>query len=136
MRWSSWVSGGTGIPPVQPGGDAGLSTSKTVTKAILAILLAGATVLSAAPAAEEKHISVYSPVATYTLPVLERSGHEYVGLLELLEPLGRVSSESNGRSLKLRYNALDAEFAAGSTHAKIMDAITGPDYYADCPVRN
>ncbi|MGB8012684.1 MAG: N-acetylmuramoyl-L-alanine amidase [Terriglobales bacterium] len=78
--------------------------------------------LSAAPSAptpEEKHISVYSPVATYTLPVLDRGGHEYVGLLELLEPLGRVSTDSNGRKLKLRYNAFDGEFAAGNPRSRI-----------------
>jgi N-acetylmuramoyl-L-alanine amidase len=85
--------------------------------------LAGVTLLSAAPSAapsaDEKHISVYAPVASYTLPVLDRAGREYVGLLELLEPLGRVSSESNGRWLKLRYNAIDAEFVAGKTRARI-----------------
>ena len=51
--------------------------------------------------------------------MLERSGRDYVGLLELLEPLGRVSTETDGHSLKLRYNAIDAEFAAGKTRAKI-----------------
>jgi N-acetylmuramoyl-L-alanine amidase len=93
--------------------------STTTTNKILAILLATLTLLSAAPSADEKHISVYSPVAIYTLPVLERGGREYVGLLELLEPLGRVSSETNGRWLRLRYNAVDAEFVAGKTRAKI-----------------
>lgn len=75
--------------------------------------------LSAAPSAEEKHISVYSPVAIYRLPVLERAGHEYVGLLELLEPLGRVRTQTDGRRWNLRYNAVDAEFAAGRTRARI-----------------
>jgi|SRR5450631_309064 N-acetylmuramoyl-L-alanine amidase len=84
-----------------------------------AILLATATLLSAAPAADEKHISVYSPVAIYTLPVQERAGREYVGLLELLEPLGRVSTETDGRHWRLRYNAVDAEFIAGRTRARI-----------------
>ena len=75
--------------------------------------------LSVAPSADEKHIAVYSPVASYTLPVLDRAGREYVGLLELLEPLGRVSTQSDGRRLRLRYNALDADFFAGKTRAKI-----------------
>jgi len=75
--------------------------------------------VSAAPIADDKHISVYSPVATYTLPILERSGREYVGLLELLEPLGRVSSASQAQHWTLRYNAVDAEFISGRTHAKI-----------------
>ena len=89
----------------------------------LAILLALVTLLSAPPSAlpsaDEKHISVYSPVAIYTLPVLDRAGREYVGLLELLEPLGRVRTQSEGRRWRLRYNAVDAEFVAGSTRARI-----------------
>jgi len=83
------------------------------------VLLATVTLLSAAPSADEKHISVYSPVAIYTLPVLDRGGHEYVGLLELLEPLGRVRSQTQGPHWTLRYNAVDAEFVAGKTRAKI-----------------
>jgi N-acetylmuramoyl-L-alanine amidase len=93
----------------------------------LAILLAILTLLSAVPSAlpsalssaDGKHISVYSPVAIYTLPVVDRAGREYVGMLELLEPLGRVSSQSEGRRWRLRYNAVDAEFVAGKTRAKI-----------------
>jgi N-acetylmuramoyl-L-alanine amidase len=77
------------------------------------------TVLPVACRAEEKHISVYSPVAIYSLPILDRTGREYVGLLELLEPLGRVSSQSDGRHWHLRYNALDADFTAGKSQGKI-----------------
>jgi len=107
------------------------TTIKTLTKKTLAVLLATLMLLAAAPSAppsglpsaplsaDEKHISVYSPVASYTLPVLDRAGREYVGLLELLEPLGRVSSQSDGRHLRLRYNAIDADFFAGKTRAKI-----------------
>src|ERR1700675_5169443 len=93
----------------------------------LAILLALVTLLCAAPSAllsaDDKHISVYSPVAIYTLPVLDRGGREYIGLLELLEPLGRVSSQSEGRRWRLRYNAVDAEFVAGSTRARIRGRV-------------
>jgi N-acetylmuramoyl-L-alanine amidase len=89
--------------------------------AIRLVVAALATVafLSAAPAADGKQISIYSPVAVYTLPVVERAGHDYVGVLELLEPLGRVSTEVKGHSLRLHYNALDAEFVAGKTRGKI-----------------
>ncbi len=97
---------------------------------ILAILVAAVTLLSAAPSTEEKHVSVYSPVAIYTLPVVERAGRDYVGLLELLEPLGRVSTESNGHLLRLRYNAIDAEFVAGKSRAKIH----GRDFDFPAPV--
>ncbi len=89
------------------------------TKVYVAILLAAVTLLSAAPSENEKHISVYSPVAIFTLPLLDRAGRDYVGLLELLEPLGRVSSQTDGRHWKLRYNTIDAEFEAGKTRARI-----------------
>jgi N-acetylmuramoyl-L-alanine amidase len=91
----------------------------TSARKILATLLAIVSLLAAAPSAGEKHISVYSPVAIYTLPVVDRAGHEYAGLLELLEPLGRVSSQTDGRRWKLRYNSTEAEFTAGKTRAKI-----------------
>jgi N-acetylmuramoyl-L-alanine amidase len=83
-----------------------------------AFLLVAVT-LSSPASNDDKQISVFSPVATYALPVQERSGRDYVGLLELLEPLGRVSTETNGPRLKLRYNAVEAEFIAGKTRAKI-----------------
>jgi N-acetylmuramoyl-L-alanine amidase len=91
----------------------------TASKTIFVVLLATVAFLSLARSADEKHVFVYSPVATYTLPVVERTGRDYVGLLELLEPLGRVSSESNGHFLRLRYNTVDAEFTAGRTRSKI-----------------
>ena len=84
-----------------------------------AILVFGLILLAAALPNEEKHISVYSNVATYTLPILDRDGREYVGLLEILEPLGRVSAGPEGRHFKLRFNDLDSEFEAGKTRAKI-----------------
>jgi N-acetylmuramoyl-L-alanine amidase len=83
------------------------------------VFLLTLTLFSAAPSADEKRLSVYSSVATYSLPVSDRAGHEYVGLLDLLEPLGRVSAEKDGARWKLRYNAIDSEFVAGSSRAKI-----------------
>ena len=51
--------------------------------------------------------------------MLDRSGHEYVGLLELLEPLGRVSSQAVGTRWSIRYNAVDGDFVAGKMRGKI-----------------
>lgn len=86
---------------------------------ILSVLLTAAALLSATSSSDEKQLSVYAPVATYTLPLLQRSGHEYVGLLELLEPLGRVSSDASGSRWKIRYNAVDGEFVAGKTRSRV-----------------
>jgi N-acetylmuramoyl-L-alanine amidase len=99
------------------------TTNKILIKKVLATVLASLVLLSAAPFANPtdsgKRISVYSPVAVYSLPVLDHAGREYVGLLELLEPLGRVSSQFEGQRWKLRFNAIDAEFAAGKTRGRI-----------------
>ncbi len=86
---------------------------------LVVVLLLVFMLLPAASPADEKHVSVYAPVATYKLPLVERSGHEYVGLLELLEPLGRVSTTTDGLHWKLRYNAVDSEFTVGKTRAKV-----------------
>ena len=91
----------------------------TLLAASLAIVALLSAATSAATSADDKHLSVYSSVAVYTVPVVERSGLEYVGLLELMEPLGRVSSQSQGSHWTLRYNAVDAEFVAGRTRARI-----------------
>lgn len=91
----------------------------STTNKTLALLLAAVTLLPAATSADDKQLSVYAPVATYSLPVLERAGHEYVGLLELLEPLGRVSSQFAGARWTIRYNAIDGDFIAGKPRANV-----------------
>ena len=102
---------------------------KTLAAPLTIVLLLSVAALSSTPSSDEKQVSVYAPVATYTLPVLERSGHEYVGLLELLEPLGRVSSGSSGGRWRIRYNAVDGDFTAG----KIRSKIRGRDFDLTAP---
>ena len=102
---------------------------KTLAAPLAILLLLSVAALSSTPSSDEKQVSVYAPVATYTLPVLERSGHEYVGLLELLEPLGRVSSGTSGGRWRIRYNAVDGDFTAG----KIRSKIRGRDFDLTAP---
>ena len=71
-------------------------------------------------AAPEKHLSVYSSAANYSLPIVQRQGHEYVGLLELLEPLGRVSAKTDLPRWRLHYNNVLGEFTVGKSHARIQ----------------
>src|SRR5271170_6842671 len=87
-----------------------------------AIFLASALLLYSTP--EEKRVSIYSNAANYSLPVLERNGDEYVGLLEVFEPLGNVSAKANGPHWKFRYYDVESEFTAGKTRARIH----GGDY--------
>ena len=69
--------------------------------------------------ADYKRISVYSTIATYSLPVVDRQGREYVGLLEILEPLGSVSSRADREKWKLRYKKVDGEFTLDRSQARI-----------------
>jgi len=69
--------------------------------------------------ADEKHIMIYAPSTSFSLAVSDRDGREYVGLLEALEPLGAVTSRTDGNRWKLRYNDGDSEFTVGKNRAKI-----------------
>ncbi len=87
----------------------------------------------AASAAPEKHLAVYSVAANYSLPLVQHDSRDYVGLLELLEPLGRVTAKSDGSRYRLRYNNVDGEFQAGKTRARIQgkDADLGAKFVID-----
>ena len=96
----------------------------------LAALILFAVLLRAAP---DKHLSVYSVAANYSLPLTQRDNRDYVGLLELLEPLGRVAAKSDGSKWKLKYNNVEGEFQAGKNKAKIQgrDADLGAKFYIE-----
>jgi N-acetylmuramoyl-L-alanine amidase len=104
--------------------DAGatLSSKRVLGRFLAAIFTLGALFLSGAPS--EKHLSVYSLAANYSLPLVQREGREYVGLLELLEPLGKVSAKSDGSRWRLRYNNAEGVFQAGKTRARVQDRDT------------
>ncbi len=83
-----------------------------------ALLLGCAFLLSGA--APEKHLSVYSVAANYSLPLVAHEGHDYVGLLELLEPLGKVSAKFDGQRWRLRYNNVQGDFQVGKARARLQ----------------
>jgi len=83
----------------------------------IALFLASALLLYSSP--EEKRITIYSNAANYSLPVLERNGDEYIGLLEVFEPLGAVSAKATGAHWKFRYYDVESDFSAGKTRARI-----------------
>jgi N-acetylmuramoyl-L-alanine amidase len=84
----------------------------------VALLLALVSVVLLSGSAEDKRVSIYSTIASYSLPVVERNRMDYVGLLEVLEPLGTVSARVNGDHWRLRYNHADAEFTANKRGAR------------------
>ena len=85
----------------------------------LCILFSFAVLLvSATP--PEKHLSIYSNAANYSLPIVQRQGHDYVGLLELLDPLGTVSAKSDPPRWRIHYNNILGDFTVGKNHARIQ----------------
>ena len=69
-------------------------------------------------------ITVYSPQTTYSVPLLDFKGQPYVGLVELLEPLGSVDARPDGKKYKLRFKAAggrpeEAQFTDGKDKAKV-----------------
>lgn len=95
-----------------------LRAGKALRRVSLVALLLAAAILPAG-SADEKKIAIYSTVANYVLPVVDREAREYVGLLEAIEPLGNVSSRTDGLHWKLRFNDTDADFTAGKNRVRI-----------------
>ena len=95
------------------------------------LILVSTLLLSAA--SPEKRLAVYSVAANYSLPLTQREGRDYVGLLEVLEPLGKVSSKTDGPRWRLRYNNVEGEFLVGKTRARVQgkDADLGARFFVE-----
>jgi N-acetylmuramoyl-L-alanine amidase len=108
MRWTSTPSSGA------------RRTRIIATWVAIAIgaILACAILLAGAP--PDKHLTVYSVAANYSLPLVQREGRQYVGLLEVLEPLGKVSAKSEGKGWRLHYNNVNGDFQIGRTRARVQ----------------
>jgi N-acetylmuramoyl-L-alanine amidase len=88
--------------------------------AIVCLVVLSAFVLAVSGFADEKRLSVYSGATSYSLTVQEKSGTDYVSLLEILQPLGSVSARTDGRAWRLNYNGADSEFTPGQTRVRVQ----------------
>jgi len=91
--------------------------------ALVLVLLASARPFQragdSAPPIEEKQLSIYGPRVSYSLPVSERNGQDYIALLEALEPFGSVSASVDRGKWKLRFDNLGAEFQRNARLGKV-----------------
>jgi N-acetylmuramoyl-L-alanine amidase len=90
------------------------------------VLLCAGLMLSAA--GPEKKLAVFSASANFSVPIVQRKGQDYLGLLELLDPLGSVSAKSTSSRWYLRFNNILGEFTEGSSRSRIQGreaALTG-----------
>lgn len=70
-------------------------------------------------------LTVYSAQTTYTVAMLDIQGHPYVGLVELLEPLGSIDARVDGKKYKLKFTPpggrpVEAQFNEGKDKAKVL----------------
>jgi N-acetylmuramoyl-L-alanine amidase len=117
MRWTSRQQrdSSAGVPPAVVEASSPPHRRALITLGVLAF-----TVLLLAAAPPEKHLSIYSTAANYSLPIVQRQGHDYIGLLELLDPLGTVSAKSESNRWRIHYNNILGDFTAGKTHARVQ----------------
>lgn len=64
-------------------------------------------------AAEPRRITVYAPQTNYQVDILVRDGTDYVGLTDLLEPLGHLETRAGDKKLTLIFNGAAADFQDG-----------------------
>ena len=87
---------------------------------LLMIGILSLAVILVSAASAEKHLSVYSTAANYSVRIVQRQGHDYVGLLELLDPLGTVSAKSESSRWRIHYNNILGDFTVGKTRARVQ----------------
>ena len=85
-------------------------------------LLGNRTVVLAQPAGGQ--LSVYAKQSSYSVPMADVAGKPYVGLVELLEPLGTVDARVDGKKFKLRFSSpevheLELQFQDGKDKGKV-----------------
>src|SRR6266581_8818791 len=119
MRWTRQPRA-AGVPILRKPRRVGQPSSgrRSAATFVCAVILLSRLFSSGAPA--EKHLSVYSLAANYSVPVVQREGRDYVGLLDVLEPLGRVSGKADGARWRLRYNNVESIFQVGKNRAQVV----------------
>jgi N-acetylmuramoyl-L-alanine amidase len=73
---------------------------------------------AAASADGDKQLSIYSVVASYSLPVSARNSQDYIDLLGVLDPLGKVTAKAEGKRWRVRYQDQEAEFTDGQKNVR------------------
>lgn len=85
--------------------------------AALALVLVVLSPTDAAPL-QDKRLFVFAPQANYSIVVVGRDGREYVGLIELFDPLAHPEVYVTGDTVRVRSGAVEAQFKAGKTRGR------------------
>lgn len=71
---------------------------------------------------EARRMTFYTAQTTYSLPVLERNGVSYIGLFEILEPIGAVSAKPDGNKWRIKFRDVESYFEVGKSKARVRGA--------------
>ena len=112
MRWIDDLRGGKGPWPALPRQRLG---------PLLPLLLVLVWPPQPQPAAGLERLSVFAPRGSFTVPLQQNAGRDYVGILDLLDPLGQLSARQDGRKWKVRFNEVELEFQDGKNSVKVRN---------------
>lgn len=96
----------------------GHSRSSVAAVALLLLLL---WLPQARPVTAQEYLSVYGLRATFSVPLQQYGGRDYVAVLDILAPLGEVAARKDGHKWKLRFNSVEVEFQEGKTAVKLAN---------------
>lgn len=90
------------------------------------LLLAAAWLVPTAQTQTQKHLTIFSASAVYSVPVVSFEGKDYVGLADILEPLGNVDARQDGKRWRLRFtpnggSEVSAEFQDTKPKGKVRN---------------
>ena len=69
--------------------------------------------------ADDKRLAIFSPQTNYSVAIIEREGHTYVGLNELLDPLGHPEIRIDGGKVRVHAGDVEAELREGKSKMKV-----------------
>ena len=93
------------------------------TFAVLAFLL----VPGRALAADQPHLAIFAQQINYLVNVQVRDGSEYVGLLDVLDPLGQVATHINGKKWTLDFSSSGSRVEIVCQEGKRKCSVRGAD---------
>src|SRR5947208_772877 len=85
----------------------------------LSLVIFSTSILVLSGVSEEKRLTVYSGTLGFSATVQEKSGIDYVDLLQVLQPLGTTTAGITGRVWKLSFNRQDGEFTPNQTKVRV-----------------
>ena len=80
--------------------------------------------------AEDKLLTIYSPGKVSAVPVTDRGRTEYVDLIAVLDPLGKLDVRQDGPKWKLRLDGNECQFQEGKSKGKVR----GHDFVVPQPL--